>query len=523
MNLAIIAVLSTLSLAAAATEPSPPPSLTAPQSSVLGLICRKIHAAAGSASSSSRRQQEALVNLLADLVVDDSTNRSDGAVCRYVAEPSHAGTWLKLLDVSVAGGGGGGAEEQAASIQGSAIDILGKILPLCDPVELDAIIGDAVPSSALRLLAKDPADEEAKKKGQSPSSSSEEEALPYGGDVKAATKAKDRAAIKLIMAAKKKKKERERAAQAAAKEDGGDDNDGDEGGGAGGAAAREPRPWTPGTRTVVYLLLMLARSLKLNVRGRGEQNALLTSAHTVDGALAAAAAASTDEVKQDGKDGEEKKALAGEEEEEEEGAEAEKEKKILGATESEELLEMMRALLAGDTAWRGVLRSVLRGAVDSLPLVLVPYSTTDPSAAGMDPHTWTALAALGVMGDDHAELMGRGGGDNKNKHAGANNNNNKNKQPAIKVVLCDNHDDGKTAATIRCEYGARLALCAVCDRIIHLKKAKRDLKRTPIKVKRPPEELAVDYSDGCARARLRWLMVLADAANSKAVVEFKAV
>ena len=35
--------------------------------------------------------------------------------------------------------------------------------------------------------------------------------------------------------------------------------------------------------------------------------------------------------------------------------------------------------------------------------------------------------------------------------------------------------------------------------------------------------LAVDYSDGCARARLRWLMVLADAANSKAVVEFKAV
>ena len=40
---------------------------------------------------------------------------------------------------------------------------------------------------------------------------------------------------------------------------------------------------------------------------------------------------------------------------------------------------------------------------------------------------------------------------------------------------------------------------------------------------RPPEELAVDYSDGCARARLRWLMVLADAANSKAVVEFKAV
>lgn len=133
----------------------------------------------------------------------------------------------------------------------------------------------------------------------------------------------------------------------------------------------------------------------------------------------------------------------------------------------------------------------------------------DPPAAGRDAHTWTALSALCIAGEDHRVVFGGGGGDGGDADGDA-----EQAEAVVKYTYCDNHDDGKTVATWECgectplEGGnKKMSLCAGCDGVIHLKKCRRDHKRNVIKVERPPETLRVDCSDGTARARLQWLMV----------------
>lgn len=117
--------------------------------------------------------------------------------------------------------------------------------------------------------------------------------------------------------------------------------------------------------------------------------------------------------------------------------------------------------------------------------------------------------------------------------------------------MCDNHDDGETAAIILCNICGNL--CTDCDRFLHLHRRTRSHQRqvcflymnmSDMKVfnqehglhsagvkyylsrcfqvfKEEEEAIKVDLHEGCGRTKLFWLMALADSKTMKAMVEFR--
>lgn len=84
--------------------------------------------------------------------------------------------------------------------------------------------------------------------------------------------------------------------------------------------------------------------------------------------------------------------------------------------------------------------------------------------------------------------------------------------------LCENHDDGETIASSTClECG--MNLCSECDRVLHLRRMKRDHKRAQLG--EPANLLSVELNEGCGRARLPHLLAVADRKSFKAMLEFK--
>jgi hypothetical protein len=288
----------------------------------------------------------------------------------------------------------------------------------------------------------------------------------------------------------------------------------------------------------VFLLLTLARSLGLTMRGRGEQNALLTSSHTLDDALCAAAADAAAKSPASTKFAKRAATTAAEPHR---GGHLEQ-------GEGEQLLELV-GLLMKKEQWKVPLTEVLRGSVTHLPEVLTMHADT-PHTAGEDLHTWTTLAAMCVMGEDHAVIMQTGDGEGEGEGEGEEaketkeaaegdkekkrNEGKSDEKPVaaaageeaaeVAIKYCENHEDGETVATwfcADCDEGCQY-LCGDCDSVLHLSKSTRGHKRVPIaKTDAAAEPLKLDCSDGCARGRLPWLMVLADLGNSKAVVEYR--
>ncbi|KAG2456598.1 MYCB2 ligase, partial [Polypterus senegalus] len=83
--------------------------------------------------------------------------------------------------------------------------------------------------------------------------------------------------------------------------------------------------------------------------------------------------------------------------------------------------------------------------------------------------------------------------------------------------MCDNHDDGETAAIILCNACGNL--CTDCDRFLHLHRRTRTHQRQVFKEEE--EAIKVDLHEGCGRTKLFWLMALADSKTMKAMVEFR--
>lgn len=83
--------------------------------------------------------------------------------------------------------------------------------------------------------------------------------------------------------------------------------------------------------------------------------------------------------------------------------------------------------------------------------------------------------------------------------------------------LCSNHDDGVTLAIIQCETCQ--SLCADCDRFLHLSRKTRNHRRTVCKEEE--DAIRVELHEGCGRAKLFWLLALADSRSLKAIIEFR--
>ncbi|KAJ3592162.1 hypothetical protein NHX12_007291, partial [Muraenolepis orangiensis] len=117
---------------------------------------------------------------------------------------------------------------------------------------------------------------------------------------------------------------------------------------------------------------------------------------------------------------------------------------------------------------------------------------------------WLALASLCVLDQDHVDRLSSGrwmGKDGQQKQ----------------MPMCDNHDDGETAAIILCNSCGNL--CTDCDRFLHLHRRTRSHQRQVFKEEE--EAIKVDLHEGCGRTKLFWLMALADSKTMKAMVEFR--
>lgn len=91
------------------------------------------------------------------------------------------------------------------------------------------------------------------------------------------------------------------------------------------------------------------------------------------------------------------------------------------------------------------------------------------------------------------------------------------KEEANAKPTCDNHDDGETLAIIKCEQCGNL--CGDCERFLHLsRQAKRHQRQV---FKEEEDAIKVDLHEGCGRAKLFWVMALADSLTLKAMVEFR--
>lgn len=125
---------------------------------------------------------------------------------------------------------------------------------------------------------------------------------------------------------------------------------------------------------------------------------------------------------------------------------------------------------------------------------------------------WLSLAALCVLDREHVERLSSGRWTQSAVLAtgGA-------PGSAATRPLCANHDDGQTTAVVQCE--ACGALCADCDRFLHLSRKTRVHGRTVCKEEE--EAIRVELHESCGRTKLFWLLALADSRTLKAMVEFR--
>lgn len=143
---------------------------------------------------------------------------------------------------------------------------------------------------------------------------------------------------------------------------------------------------------------------------------------------------------------------------------------------------------------------------------LESYTSNFTSCAN-NPLLWITLASICLVGEKHRHVLATSAEEAR-----------KSAQQTSEVQvkrLCENHDDGATVATWRCEHcETDRYLCDDCDHFLHLKPKRRHHQRSPIKIHNK-ESIKIDIHEGCARARLSWLSVAIDTRQCKAILEFK--
>ncbi|CAG9138191.1 unnamed protein product [Plutella xylostella] len=116
---------------------------------------------------------------------------------------------------------------------------------------------------------------------------------------------------------------------------------------------------------------------------------------------------------------------------------------------------------------------------------------------------WLALAALCVCQQSQLDSMNASEG--------------RDRREAADRPYCANHDDGATVAVVDCRSCG--ALCAECDRFLHMRRAARSHHRQICKEEE--SAIRIDIHEGCGRAKLFWLLLLVDRRTLKALAEFR--
>ncbi|XP_048488841.1 E3 ubiquitin-protein ligase MYCBP2 [Plutella xylostella] len=119
------------------------------------------------------------------------------------------------------------------------------------------------------------------------------------------------------------------------------------------------------------------------------------------------------------------------------------------------------------------------------------------------PAMWLALAALCVCQQSQLDSMNATEG--------------RDRREAADRPYCANHDDGATVAVVDCRSCG--ALCAECDRFLHMRRAARSHHRQICKEEE--SAIRIDIHEGCGRAKLFWLLLLVDRRTLKALAEFR--
>ncbi|XP_065449174.1 E3 ubiquitin-protein ligase MYCBP2 isoform X26 [Chrysemys picta bellii] len=171
---------------------------------------------------------------------------------------------------------------------------------------------------------------------------------------------------------------------------------------------------------------------------------------------------------------------------------------------SEIIIKLIKDMAAGhlSEAWSRVTKNAIAETIIALTKMEDEYRS--PVRCIATTRLWLALASLCVLDQDHVDRLSSGrwmGKDGQQKQ----------------MPMCDNHDDGETAAIILCNACGNL--CTDCDRFLHLHRRTKTHQRQVFKEEE--EAIKVDLHEGCGRTKLFWLMALADSKTMKAMVEFR--
>ncbi|XP_062389671.1 E3 ubiquitin-protein ligase MYCBP2 isoform X1 [Sardina pilchardus] len=171
---------------------------------------------------------------------------------------------------------------------------------------------------------------------------------------------------------------------------------------------------------------------------------------------------------------------------------------------AEIIIKLVKDMAAGhlSDAWSRVTKNAIAEAI--IALTKMEEDQRLPARCIATTRLWLALASLCVLDQDHVDRLSSGrwmGKDGQQKQ----------------MPMCDNHDDGETAAIILCNMCGNL--CTDCDRFLHLHRRTRSHQRQVFKEEE--EAIKVDLHEGCGRTKLFWLMALADSKTMKAMVEFR--
>lgn len=171
---------------------------------------------------------------------------------------------------------------------------------------------------------------------------------------------------------------------------------------------------------------------------------------------------------------------------------------------AEIIIKLVKDMAAGhlSDAWSRVTKNAIAETI--IALTKMEEEHRSPVRCIATTRLWLALASLCVLDQDHVDRLSSGrwmGKDGQQKQ----------------MPMCDNHDDGETAAIILCNMCGNL--CTDCDRFLHLHRRTRSHQRQVFKEEE--EAIKVDLHEGCGRTKLFWLMALADSKTMKAMVEFR--
>ncbi|XP_029559556.1 E3 ubiquitin-protein ligase MYCBP2 isoform X1 [Salmo trutta] len=171
---------------------------------------------------------------------------------------------------------------------------------------------------------------------------------------------------------------------------------------------------------------------------------------------------------------------------------------------AEIIIKLVKDMAAGhlSDAWSRVTKNATAETI--MALTKMEEEHRSPVRCIATTRLWLALASLCVLDQDHVDRLSSGrwmGKEGQQKQ----------------IPMCDNHDDGETAAIILCNMCGNL--CTDCDRFLHLHRRTRSHQRQVFKEEE--EAIKVDLHEGCGRTKLFWLMALADSKTMKAMVEFR--